>query len=42
VPLSQLQVEMTQVVVDRFVNLKATTSRKDLVTQFKSPEQSIC
>jgi hypothetical protein len=27
---------MTQIVVDRFLNLKTTTTRKDLVTKFKS------
>jgi hypothetical protein len=29
---------MSQIVVDRFVNLKATTMRKDLVTKFRSVE----
>jgi pyrimidine deaminase RibD-like protein len=37
-PLSDIETAITSVVVGRFMNLKESTKRKDVVTQFKSPQ----
>jgi hypothetical protein len=37
-PLIEIELEMTRVVVARFMNLKESTNRKELVTKFKSFE----
>lgn len=37
-PLSDIETKIIKMVVDRFVNLKDATKRKDLVTKYRSPQ----